>query len=38
MLKHSQEFIHVNNPERVDLKQAQEEIERDTSNKLCKIK
>lgn len=33
MLKHSQEAIHVNNQERVDLKQAEGEIEGDTRNK-----
>lgn len=33
MLKHSQEAIHVNNLERVDLKQEEWEREGDTSNK-----
>lgn len=33
MLKHSQEAIHVNNQDNVDLKQAEWEIEGDTTNK-----
>lgn len=38
MLKHSQEVIHVNNLERVDLIQAEWEIEGGTSDKFHKIK